>query len=68
MPRRKRGESISTLKKKWEQQDVNKIIQYDKHECRLPNDFTDWSALHGEVVPVVMTKEELDEYISKRSR
>ncbi|AKC02703.1 hypothetical protein CPT_Stills75 [Bacillus phage Stills] len=68
MPRVKRGVSMQELNKKWKEQDTNNITVYDKHNCRMPNDFTDWSSLSGEVVHVEMTKEEINDYISKRSR
>jgi hypothetical protein len=68
MPRPKRGVSMQELHKKWKQQDTNNITVYDKHNCRMPNDFTSWASLSGEVVRSEMTKEEVNEYFSKRSR
>lgn len=58
----------TSLTRKWMNQDVNKIGNLQKHGVNLPNDYTDWKSLSGEVVSSQMTKEELERYNEKHKK
>lgn len=66
MGRDKRIIPPTVLTRKWMNQDVNKISEYEKHGVRLPSDFVDWSSLSGDVKTYTMSKEELEEYNAKQ--
>lgn len=51
---------------KWKKQDVNGIVDLEQHGVRLPNDFTDWSKLSGEVKVSYLSEEELAAYNAKK--
>lgn len=53
---------------KWKKQDINNIMDLERHGVRMPNDFTDWSKLSGDVKEYTLTKEELAKYIEKSKR
>jgi len=56
------------LTRKWKEQDVNDIADFEQHGVRLPNDFVDWSKLSSEVTPWKMTKEELANYNARKKK
>lgn len=56
------------LTRKWLDQDVNDIGEFEHHGVRLPNDYTDWSKLSGDVVESTMSKEELKAYNARTKK
>ncbi|QJT70378.1 hypothetical protein [Microcystis phage MaeS] len=52
----------------WKKQDVNDIGDLERHKVRMPNDFTDWNKLSGDVEKWTMTKEELEAYNAKTKK
>ena len=55
------------LTRKWLDQDVNRISEFDHHGVRMPNDYTDWNELSGEVSISQLSEEELAAY-NERSK
>lgn len=54
------------LTRKWMDQDVNGVSEFDHHGVRLPSDYIKWSELSGEVVESKLSEEELAAYNAKR--
>lgn len=65
MARDERVVPPTQLTRKWLDQDVNDIAEFEHHGVRMPNDYTDWNTLSSEVIPSVMSKEELEAYNAK---
>lgn len=56
------------LTRKWLDQDVNNISEFEQHGVRMPNDFTDWSKLSGKVIKSQLSKEELAAYNARTKK
>lgn len=68
MARDSRKIPLTKLTRKWLDQDVNNVSDFEHHGVRLPNDFNDWSKLSGEVKKSKMSKEELAAYNAKTKK
>lgn len=68
MARDRRVVPPTQLTRKWLDQDVNNISEFEHHGVRCPNDYTDWDTLHGDVKPWKMTKEELSVYNARTNK
>jgi hypothetical protein len=65
MARDKRNVPPTQLTRKWQEQDVNGLGGLERHGVRMPNDFSDWSKLSGNVKEYTLSKEELAAYNEK---
>lgn len=68
MARDSRKVPPTQLTRKWLDQDVNNISEFEHHGVRLPNDYTDWNGLSGKVKESKMTKEELAAYNARTKK
>lgn len=68
MARDERVVPPTQLTRKWLDQDVNDIAEFEHHGVRMPNDFVDWSKLSGDVKISHMTKEELASYNARTKK
>jgi hypothetical protein len=68
MARDERVVPPTQLTRKWMDQDVNDVAEFEHHGVRMPNDFTDWNTLSGEVKESQLTDEELAIYNAKNKR
>ena len=66
MARDKRVVPPTKLTGKWLDQDVNNISEFEHHGVRLPNDYTDWNKLSGDVKVSYLSEEELEAYNAKK--
>jgi hypothetical protein len=68
MARDSRKVPPTKLTRKWLDQDVNDIAEFEHHGVRMPNDYVDWNGLSGKVKKSQLTKEELDAYNAKTKK
>jgi hypothetical protein len=68
MARDERVVPPTQLTRKWMDQDVNDVAEFEHHGVRMPNDYTDWNTLSSDVKVSVMSKGELEAYNAKHKR